>query len=224
MAHRYHAVQDPAHFWRQFGVQAPAISPEVHVHGQGAFVCRPRTDAARHGLLPRFEAATGRWGLIPLFSLDGRDCLTHEAASETAASERSFYQPWKRSHRCVVMADALFETTESGHEVRIQRFDGGPFCIAGLWNGWRSPQGACVQSFAMLTIDAQEDALMDQLKGERPLRRPVILPDGWVDEWLYAPLEETAAFLRPYPLQMWVTELPNTLQNQAEAIEAPSFG
>lgn len=204
-------------------MQTPVVAPEVRVHDQGAFVCRPRTDAAGHGMLPRFEVATGRWGLIPLFSIDGRDRLTHEAASETAASERNFYQPWKRSHRCVVVADALFETTDSGREVRIQRFDGGPFCIAGLWNGWRSPQGACVQSFAMLTINAEEDALMDQLKGERPLRRPVILPDGWVDEWLYAPLEETSAFLRPYPLQMWVTELPNTLPKQAKAIEAPSF-
>ena len=204
-------------------MQTPVVAPEVRVHDQGAFVCRPRTDAAGHGMLPRFEVATGRWGLIPLFSIDGRDRLTHEAASETAASERNFYQPWKRSHRCVVVADALFETTDSGREVRIQRFDGGPFCIAGLWNGWRSPQGACVQSFAMLTINAEEDALMDQLKGERPLRRPVILPDGWVDEWLYAPLEETSAFLRPYPLQMWVTELPNTLPKQAKANEAPSF-
>ena len=154
MAHRDHAVQNPAHFWRQFGVQAPAVAPEVHVHDQGVFVCRPRTDAARGGKLPRFEVATGRWGLIPLFSPDGRDRLTHEAVSETAATERNFYQPWKRSHRCVVVADALFETTDSGNEIRIERFGGEPFCIAGLWNGWRSPQGGCVESFALLTIDA----------------------------------------------------------------------
>ena len=224
MAHRYHAVQDPAHFWRQFGVQAPTVAPAVHVHDQGVFVCRPRTDAARGGKLPRFEAATGRWGLIPLFSPDGRDRLTHEAASETAATERNFYQPWKRSHRCVVVADALFETTDSGSEIRIERFGGEPFCIAGLWNGWRSPQGGCVESFALLTNDASEDVLMQQLKGERPRRRPVILPDGWVDEWLYAPIEETSAFLRPYPLQMWVSELPIALPKQATSVKAASFG
>lgn len=208
MAHRYHAVQDPAHFLRQFGVQPPPVPTEIRAEEQGVFVRRPRTDVTRSGKLPRLEAARGRWGLIPLFSPDGLDRMTHEAACESAATERNFYQPWKRSHRCVVLVDAAFESTDAGGEVRIERFDHAPFCIAGLWNGWRSPEGACVESFAMLTIDAAEDALMHQLEGDRPRRRPVVLPDGWVDEWLHAPLEETSTFLRPYPLQMRVTEMP----------------
>ncbi len=206
MSMRYLAAHDRTHFRRLFGIEPVKMATEVGVGDQGVFVRRPRTDRSRGGVLPSLEAATGRWGLIPLFSPDGRDLATHVAAGETAAAERNFLQPWKRGHRCVIVVRALFEPVGHRASVRISRADGQPFCIAGLWNGWRSSEGACVESFAMLTIDARTDALMQQLPGERPQRRPVVLPDGWVDEWFRAPVEETAAFLRPYPLHALVAE------------------
>lgn len=211
MSMRYLATHDRQHYRRQFGIEPLPAATEVRIGGQGVFIRKPRTDRAPSGgALRPLEAATGRWGLIPLFSPDGQDRLTHEAASETAATERNFLQPWKRGHRCVIVVSALFEPVGRRAMVRIARADGQPFCIAGLWNGWRSPEGACVESFAMLTIDAGRDTLMHQLPGERPQRRPVVLPEGWVDEWFRAPVEETAAFLRPYPLQALVAETLTT--------------
>lgn len=206
MSLRYLAAHDRPHYNRHFGIEPLPAPTEVRVGEQGVFVRKPRAERSAGGGIPALEAATGRWGLIPLFSRDGNDVATHEAAGETAATERNFLQPWKRGHRCVILVKALFEPVGHRATVRIARADGQPFCIAGLWNGWRSPEGACVESFAMLTLDASKDALMHQLPGERPQRRPVVLPDAWVDEWFRAPVEETAAFLRPYPLQSLVAE------------------
>ena len=102
----------------------------------------------------RYEVAPGRWGLIPLFSKDGEEFDTFEARGETAANERNFHQPWKRGHRCVILADAVFQPGEDGAVVRVSRADGLPLPLAGLWNGWRSPSGQCVESFALLTLNA----------------------------------------------------------------------
>lgn len=210
MSIRYLATHDHRRYMQMFGIEPVCIHREVRVGEQGVFVRRPRADRSAGGGVPRLEAATGRWGLIPLFSPDGQDLLTHEAASETAATERNFLQPWKRGHRCVVVANALFEQAIAGGTVRFARADGKPFCIAGLWNGWRSPEGACVESFAMLTISAAQATLKHLVHGDRPLRMPVVLPDAWVDEWFSAPVEETAAFLRPYPLHELVAENVST--------------
>ena len=73
--------------------------------------------------------------------------------------------------------------------MRVSRADGQPLALAGLWNGWRSPAGQCVESFAFLTLSAPD-------KVEQ--RRAAILRDAWVDDWLHCPVEETAAYLRPY--------------------------
>ena len=32
-------------------------------------------------------------------------------------------------------------------------------------------------------------------------RRVVFLRDAWVDDWLHCPVEETAAYLRPYAVE-----------------------
>ena len=175
----------------RFGVamRAPVELAPVQRGAIGIFVRRPRADHPGSAVLSSFEAARGRWGLIPLFSKDGLDPL-FEASAESAAGERNFLQPWKRGHRCVVLADALFEHDErGGAPVCVRRRDARPISVAGLWNGWRSPQGQCVESFAVLTVAGTVAGA--------PRRQPAILHDAWLDEWLNCPVEETAAFLRP---------------------------
>jgi len=190
MPTHYQAASDPGPFGRRFGISFQPQSSVVRPGDQGHFVRRPRADANSKAQLERFEVAPGRWGLIPLFSKDGQEQDTFEARGETAAAERNFYQPWKRGHRCVILADALFQRgDEPGSVVRVSRSDGEPLALAGLWNGWRAPNGDCVESFALLTFSLPE----------RPeQRRSAILRDAWVDDWLHCPVEETAAYLRPY--------------------------
>jgi putative SOS response-associated peptidase YedK len=187
MIHHYQGARQRKPYALRFGIEfQPGPQSEVRPGQSGVFVRRPRADQlSSRTSVNRFEAVTGRWGLIPLFSKDGLDPL-FVAPAESAASERNFLQPWKRGHRCVVLADAVIEDGVDGGLLRHVRADGQPLAIAGLWNGWRSPKGECVESFAVLSVRAD---------GSR--RQLALLHDAWLDDWLTCPVEETAAFLRP---------------------------
>lgn len=185
----YKASSDPAFLARRFGLAAQPEAALVRPGQQGHFVRRPRADQPVRQVA-RYEVTPGRWGLIPLFSKDGQEQDTFEARSESAFSERNFYQPWKRGHRCVILAEAIYQPgATEGSLVSVTRSDGQPLALAGLWNGWRSPAGDCIESFALLTFNAP---------GHPEQRRAVILRDAWIDDWLECPVEETSAYLRPY--------------------------
>lgn len=190
MIHHYQSAKEREPYASRFGIEfRPGPQGVVRPGESGVFVRRPRADhPGSRGTLTPYEAVTGRWGLIPLFSKDGQDPL-FEAASESAAGERNFLQPWKRGHRCVVLVDALFQELPSsaGQLLRTTRADGRALAVAGLWNGWRSPQGQCVESFAIFTVPA-----------EGANRQPALLHDAWLEDWLSCPVEETTAFLRLY--------------------------
>ena len=188
MIHHYQSAREPALYAARFGIDfKPGPQLEVRPGQPGVFVRRPRADQLGSLKSPcDFEAVTGRWGLIPLFSKDGEDPL-FEAPAESAASERNYLQPWKRGHRCVVLADVLFEQGQGASTERLSRADGKVLAIAGLWNAWRSPQGQCVESFSIFTVS-----------DENGQRHAALLHDAWLEDWLACPVEETAAYLRPY--------------------------
>ena len=72
--------------------------------------------------------------------------------------------------------------------------------IAGLWSWWRAPSGNEIKSFTMLTINADQHALMRNYhKPGDEKRMVVILPAGEYDDWLSAPPAQTNEFLRQYP-------------------------
>jgi len=193
---QYEPTRDQRHFTERFSLACPGQTRMVRPGEQALFIRRPRGDREGAAVTARFEVATGRWGLIPLFAKEREYPFTYEARGETAATERNFYQPWKRGHRCVILADALFRRGESDDTmVRVSRADGEPLALAGLWNGWRSPEGECVESFALLTLAAVDHP------GQR---RVVFLREAWLDDWLHCPMEETAAYLRPYALDKLV--------------------
>ena len=71
--------------------------------------------------------------------------------------------------------------------------------IAGLWACWRNPAGALVHSYTMLTIPAQDHALMRCFhKPEDEKRMVVILPGGAFGDWLDAPPHRSREFLLPF--------------------------
>jgi putative SOS response-associated peptidase YedK len=193
---QYEPARDARHFDDYFGLASPAQPSVVRPGRRGVFIRRPRGDRENSAITARFEAAEGRWGLIPPFAEDREYPLTFEARGETAASERDFCQPWRRGHRCVVLADALYRRGDSEDTVvHVSRVDGQPLAMAGLWDGWRAPDGECVESFALLTLPAVD------LPQER---RVVFLREAWIDDWLHCPVEETTAYLRPYALDKLV--------------------
>ncbi|MGB4059062.1 MAG: SOS response-associated peptidase family protein [Burkholderiaceae bacterium] len=76
-----------------------------------------------------------------------------------------------------------------------------------LWSTWADGQGQSLHSFTMLTINAQDHAVMNRFhKPEDEKRMVVILPRGCWKNWLLASPDSTPAavrsgFLRGYSAQ-----------------------
>lgn len=94
---------------------------------------------------------------------------------------------------CIIPAEAFYEPDwRSGKAVstRIRRADGTPMGIAGIWTGWKSPDGSVVRSFTMLTINAETHPFMRNFhKPEDEKRMVVVLNEDAYGAWLGAPVE-----------------------------------
>ncbi len=199
-------IKDRERFFRKFGLYPPDPSGVIDVWPayQAPFIRRPREADAGDEAVPEREARLGMFGLLPHWAKDDKfGRRTFNARSETAAKLPSFRDAWRQGYRCIIPADAFYEPDwRSGKAIatRIERADGEPMGIAGLWSWWKSPAGQEVLSFTMLTINADDHALMRNY--HRPTdekRMVVILPEGSYSDWLTAPANATNKFLLPYP-------------------------
>ena len=128
----------------------------------------------------------------------------------------SYKQPWARGQRCIIPAEAFFEPNwESGRHVpwRFTRADGEPWGLAGLWNAWVDPAtGEVVESYTMLTINADTHPLMKRMHRPDPKRSPeqqdkrsvVPIEIVDVDNWLMAPPAQAATLVRLAPAELFV--------------------
>ena len=136
----------------------------------------------QHPKEPRRELSLMRWGLVPHWAKDISGSATMiNARSETAATRPAFRDPM-RLRRCLIPADGFYEWQQKGKIKQPFCFevdDGALFAFAGLWDGWKSPDGHWIKSCSILTTtpNAVTSAVHD--------RMPVILArdnyDGWLD-------------------------------------------
>ena len=208
MCSHYQALKDSARFEKQFNVRLPPYTGVYDVWPTYAalFIRRPHEADVGDEAVPEREALAGQFGLVPHWAKDekfGR--RTFNARSETAATLPSFRDAWRKCHRCIIPAEAIFEPDwRSGKAIptRITRADGEPMGIAGLWSRWRSPAGQELHSFTMLTINASEHGLMCNFhKPADEKRMVVILPEAAYNDWLTAPAASGMDFMRPYPAE-----------------------
>ena len=89
---------------------------------------------------------------------------------------------------------------------RIARADGKPMGIAGIWTGWRAPDGTIVRSMSMLTVNADEHPLMKNFhRPEDEKRMVVVLDEGDFDAWLDPGLSRPMEMMRCLPADTLVT-------------------
>ena len=104
----------------------------------------------------------------------------------------------------------------------IARADGQPMALAGLWDGWRGPDGEIERTFAIVTVAASPDVA--ELHNRMPL---IIEPADW-PLWLGETEGEPAALLRPSPagkLRLWpVSSRVNDPKNNEPALLEPVAG
>jgi len=149
------------------------------------------------------EALNGVFGLVPHWAKDDKMAKdNYNARTETVAEKPSFKDAWERRQTCIIPAGAIFEPDwRSGRSIptRIERADGEPLGIAGIWSSWKSPNGI-LHSYTMLTINADSHELMKQF--HRPAdekRMVVILPEGRYQDWLHASVKDSMDFMQQYP-------------------------
>lgn len=140
------------------------------------------------------EAVMLRWGLVPSWAKDlkiGSQMIN--ARSETLAEKPAFRNAF-RLRRCIVPTTGFFEWTgEAGRKqaYAITMPERPLFAFAGLWEWWKGPEGTAVETFTIVTTDANETV------GTIHDRMPVILPEAAYDRWLFGTAEDARSLLQP---------------------------
>jgi putative SOS response-associated peptidase YedK len=200
---------DMERHWHVGGRTPMRWAREVFPSYQGPFI-----RAARDSAEFEREIVVGQWALVPWFAKERKlKFPTSNARSEELSEKASYKHPWARGQRCVIPAEAFFEPCwETGKHVPwiFRRADGSPWGLAGLWNSWTDKEtGEVVESYTMLTINADGHSLMNRMHRPDPKRPsnmqdkrsvvPIELED--VDTWLTAPLAEAAKLVRLAPVE-----------------------
>jgi putative SOS response-associated peptidase YedK len=159
------------------------------------------------------------WGLVPHFTKDLKSARRPiNARAETVATSGMF-RGALAARRCLVPADAFYEWRVTDKQpFAIARRDGQPMAFAGLWEGWRSPEGEVLRSFVIVTTTANATL--------RPLheRMPVVVePADW-PAWLGETPADAAALLCPAAddaLHVWPVDrrVGNVRNNDAGLLE-----
>ncbi len=164
-----------------------------------------------------------QWGLVPRWAKDPKSVRQPiNARSETIDTSRMFRGAF-RARRCLVPADAYYEwqVTEGGKQPwAIGRVDGAPLAFAGLWDGWRDPEGQILRTFAIVTTSANAE-LRDIHD-----RMPVVLERADWPAWLgEIDVEDVGPLLRPAApgiLHAWrVGRAVGNVRNDGAGLLAP---
>jgi putative SOS response-associated peptidase YedK len=103
------------------------------------------------------------------------------ARAETVDTKPAYRNAFKQ-RRCLIPAEGFYEwkAEERGKTpYLIRRSDGAPFAMAGLWETWKGPDGAPLESCTVVVTDA--NALLRALHDRMPV---VLAPEdyaAWLD-------------------------------------------
>lgn len=203
-------------------LEVPGLEPRYNV--------APTQDAAvireEHGAGRRIVRL--RWGLIPAWADDPAiGHRTINARAESLADKPAFRDAFER-RRCLVPADGFYEWEKTPHgkqPVYVKPRHGGVFAFAGLWERWLGAGTGPLESFTVVTTDANDLV--------RPVhdRMPAILEPADYDRWLDPAHRDPGgltALLRPYPADRMtlypVSRYVNDPNNEGPACVEPLTG
>jgi putative SOS response-associated peptidase YedK len=143
------------------------------------------------------------WGLIPYFTKELKKARKPiNARSETIAKSGMFKAAFA-ARRCLVPAPAYYEWRDDPDgktPFAVARIDGEPVAFGGIWEAWTSPEGEVLQTFAIITTDANRQLASIQD------RMPVIIERQDWPRWLGEADGDPGSLLRPTPedvLRVW---------------------
>ena len=199
MCGRYFQQRGPASVARYFETVNPLPNFAAswnRAPTQDAMVVRRHPETGLRHLDPL------RWGLVPRWAKDASGAAKMINARSESVAEKPAFREAFRKRRCLVTADGFYEWRTDGKSKQpyaVALADGAPMALAGLWEGWRAPDGSILRTCTIVTTEANPKlAAMHH-------RMPVILPREDWPAWLgEAPAEEAAllALLRPCPPEL----------------------
>jgi putative SOS response-associated peptidase YedK len=170
----------------------------------------------QHPKKPVRQLALMKWGLIPHWSKEASIASsTINAKSETAATKPAFRDPFK-FRRCLIPADGFYEWKKTGTAKQPFCFEvneGVLFAFAGLWDGWRNPEGQWIKSCTILTT------IPNSVTGAVHDRMPAILHPDSYDLWLDPGMNDAQAvsdLLKPYDANAMKSYPVSTRINRVE--------
>jgi putative SOS response-associated peptidase YedK len=143
------------------------------------------------------------WGFVPRWTKELKAARRPiNARAETVQTTAMFRDSFAH-RRCIVPMDAFYEWSGEKPPKQpwaVARRDGEEMLVAGIWDGWREPDGSILRSFAVITTEANETLL--------PIhhRMPVIIDPTDVEIWLGNDADAAAALMKPAPndvLRAW---------------------
>lgn len=203
MCNRYVAPDEAAveRAWHIGRHNQPKWAAEVYPRALGPFL-RANANAPR-------ELVVGIWGLIPAWAKTPKlTYATNNARSEELSDKPTFRDAWKKGQRCIIPAMSFDEPNwETGRNAwwRFYRADGLPWGLAGLWNTWIDrTTGEIVESYTMLTVNADAHPLMSRMHKPDPKLAPdqqdkrsvVAIEQADADQWLLGSSDEIKPLLR----------------------------
>ena len=171
------AVAGNAAVRRRFNIAPTQEAPVVRVAASGAR-----------------ELAMLRWGLVPSWAKELAVGTKMINARAEGVEAKPAFRAAVRERRCLVPATGFYEWKglpgrKQPYAITIER----PlFAFAGLWETWTSRDGKPVETFTIVTTDANPAiaSVHD--------RMPVILPREAEDAWLRGEAKDALALLTPY--------------------------
>ncbi|MFJ5716854.1 SOS response-associated peptidase [Neobacillus sp. NPDC093127] len=155
-----------------------------------------------------------KWGLVPPWAKDGSiGNKMINARAETIAEKTSFRAAFKKK-RCLVIADSFYEWKR--HEdktktpMRIKLKSNDLFAMAGIWEGWKAPEGKTLYTCSVITTGPNE--LMKDIHDRMPV---ILLPENektWLDPSI-SDSNQLHSLLVPFDEKLMETYEVSTLVN-----------
>jgi putative SOS response-associated peptidase YedK len=155
-----------------------------------------------------------KWGLVPSWSKDTKIAShTINARSETVAEKPAFRHAIKYQ-RCIIPTSGFYEWMHAEQYKQpyfIQLSNHAPMCFAGIWESWKAPDNALLETFSILTTTS--NSLIEPMHE----RMPVILrPDDfsfWLNRTMHDP-QELQHLYQPFPADlMSAYKVPDLVNN-----------
>jgi putative SOS response-associated peptidase YedK len=144
-----------------------------------------------------------KWGLVPHFTKDLKEARKPINARAESVATSGMFRGAFAARRGIVPAGLFYEWQKVGtakQPYAIARADQAPLAFGGIWEGWRSPDGEVLRTFAIITTAANRE--MSELHD----RMPLVLEEPDWRLWLGEDAGDATELLRPAPngtLKAW---------------------